>query len=126
MMADFDKQKQAYNQNNNTQGGKSPNQTSATGQQQGAGSAQGGNQSATGGGGQSGGGTSGPGKNGLPPDANKLKGNQGYRDKDGNTWRKDRLHKDHWDVSNKKGDKIKEVDFDGKQIWPNGPKNKTK
>ncbi len=76
--------------------------------------------------GQTGGGKSGPGKDGLPSDVNKLKGGQGYRDKDGNTWKKDKLHKDHWDVSNKKGDKIKEVDFDGKQIWPDGPKNKNK
>jgi len=87
---------------------------------------QSGNKPATGGPGQTGGGKSGPGKEGLPSDVNKLKGNQGYRDKDGNTWKKDKLHKDHWDVSNKKGDKIKEVDFDGKQIWPDGPKNKNK
>jgi uncharacterized low-complexity protein len=64
------------------------------------------------------------GGNGLPDGANKLKGNQGYRDKDGNIWKKDQLHKDHWDVSDRKGNKIKEVDFNGKQIWPGGPKNK--
>ena len=59
-------------------------------------------------------------------DYTKLKGNQGYKDKDGNIWKKDQLHKDHWDISNNKGKKIKEVDFDGKEIWPNGPKNKNK
>jgi len=68
----------------------------------------------------------GTGKGGLPPDATKLKGNQGYRDKDGNTWKKDTLHKDHWDVTDRKGNKIKEVTFEGKQLWPNGPKNKNK
>ena len=65
------------------------------------------------------------------PDSNpkkfrKLKGNQGYLDENGNYWKKDMLHKDHWDISNKKGKKIKEVDFNGKEIWPNGPKNKNK
>jgi len=64
--------------------------------------------------------------NGLPDGATKLKGNQGYRDNDGNIWKKDQLHKDHWDVSDRKGNKIKEVDFNGKQIWPGGPKNKNK
>lgn len=61
-----------------------------------------------------------------PNDFTKLRGDQGYRDKDGNIWKKDKLHKDHWDVSDKKGNKVKEVDFSGKQIWPNGPKNKNK
>jgi RHS repeat-associated protein len=61
---------------------------------------------------------------GLPPDAVKLKKDQGYRDKDGNIWKKDKLHKDHWDVSDRKGRKIKEVRFDGTQLWPDGPKNK--
>jgi hypothetical protein len=56
----------------------------------------------------------------------KLRGNQGWRDRDGNIWKKDQLHKDHWDVSNPKGEKIREVDFDGNQIWPDGPKNKNK
>jgi RHS repeat-associated protein len=56
----------------------------------------------------------------------KLKGDQGWLDKDGNTWKKDKLHKDHWDVSDRKGKKIREVDFEGNQIWPNGPKNKNK
>jgi hypothetical protein len=63
------------------------------------------------------------GKGGLPPDAVKLKGGQGYRDKNGNLWKRDQLHKDHWDVSDRKGNKIKEVTFDGRQIWPDGPKN---
>ena len=56
----------------------------------------------------------------------KLKGSQGYRDPEGNIWKKDMLHRDHWDVSDRKGNKIKEVDFNGKQIWPGGPKNKNK
>ena len=61
------------------------------------------------------------------PDAfNKLKNGQGYRDEFGNTWKKDMLHKDHWDVTNSKGMKVKEVDFSGRQIWPNGPKNRNK
>jgi hypothetical protein len=60
---------------------------------------------------------------GLPPGANKLRGGQGYRDKDGNIWKKDQLHKDHWDVTDRKGNKVKEVTFDGRQLWPNGPKN---
>jgi len=61
-----------------------------------------------------------------PGDFKKLKGNQGYKDKGGNIWKKDQLHKDHWDISNKKGQKIREVDFNGNEIWPNGPKNKNK
>ena len=56
----------------------------------------------------------------------KLKGNQGYIDKKGNVWKKDMLHGDHWDISNKKGIKIREIRFDGTQLWPNGPKNKNK
>lgn len=61
-----------------------------------------------------------------PGDFTKLKGNQGLKDKHGNIWKKDQLHKDHWDISNKKGKKVREVDFDGNEIWPNGPKNKNK
>jgi hypothetical protein len=38
-------------------------------------------------------------------------------------WKKDQLHKDHWDVTDRKGNKVKEVTFDGRQLWPNGPKN---
>jgi hypothetical protein len=57
----------------------------------------------------------------------KLKGDQGWRDSAGNIWKKDRLHKDHWDVSDPRtGTKIREVDFRGVQIWPAGPKNKNK
>ncbi|PTX94219.1 RHS repeat-associated core domain-containing protein [Opitutus sp. ER46] len=56
----------------------------------------------------------------------KLKGNQGWRDADGNTWKKDQLHKDHWDVSDRKENKIREVDYKGNELWPNGPKNKNK
>ena len=41
----------------------------------------------------------------------------------GNIWKKDMLHKDHWDVSDRSGTKIKEVTFDGRELWPNGPKN---
>ena len=55
----------------------------------------------------------------------KLKGKQGWRDKNGNIWKKDMKHKDHWDASDIKGRKIKEVDFDGREIWPNGPKNRS-
>jgi hypothetical protein len=36
------------------------------------------------------------------------------------------IHTDHWDISNSKGKKVKEVDYDGNEIWPNGPKNKNK
>jgi hypothetical protein len=39
---------------------------------------------------------------------------------------KDQKHKDHWDVSDPKGNKVREVDFRGVQIWPEGPKNKNK
>ena len=60
------------------------------------------------------------------PGWTKLKGDQGWKDADGNMWNKDKLHKDHWDVSDKKGNKIREVDYDGNQIWPGGPKNKNK
>ena len=46
----------------------------------------------------------------------------GYKDKKGNIWKKDQLHKDHWDVSDPKGKKVKEVDFDGRKIWHAGTK----
>lgn len=64
----------------------------------------------------------------VPPgDLTRLKNGQGWRDRDGNVWKKDQKHKDHWDVTDPKtGKKIKEVDFDGEEIWPNGPKNKNK
>jgi hypothetical protein len=56
----------------------------------------------------------------------KLRGSQGWQDQVGNFWKKDRLHKDHWDVSDRNGTKIREVDFSGFQIWPAGPKNRNK
>lgn len=57
----------------------------------------------------------------------KLKGDQGWKKKsDGTIWKKDKLHKDHWDVSDKKGNKMKEITFDGRRLWPYGPKNKNK
>lgn len=59
----------------------------------------------------------------------KLKGDQGWLDENGNSWKKDKKHQNHgphWDVSDRKGKKIKEVDYDGNEIWPNGPKNKNK
>jgi len=56
----------------------------------------------------------------------KLRGAQGWRDEAGRIWKKDMKHKDHWDVSDKKGNKVMEVDFEGRQIWPDGPKNKNK
>ena len=62
----------------------------------------------------------------APKDFNKLKNGQGYKDSNGDVWKKDMLHKDHFDISNSKGEKIKEVDFQGTEIWPNGPKNKNK
>jgi hypothetical protein len=65
-------------------------------------------------------------RSGIPEDAVKLRGDQGFRDKDGNIWKRDQLHKDHWDVSDRKGNKVKEVDYNGRQIWPDGPKNKNK
>jgi len=61
-----------------------------------------------------------------PDDFVKLKGGQGYRDRDGNLWNKDKLHKDHWDVSDRRGNKVREIDFGGRQIWPGGPKNRNK
>jgi len=57
----------------------------------------------------------------------KLRGNQGWCDADGYIWKKDQLHKDHWDVSDPlTGNKIREVDFNGVQLWPEGPKNRNK
>ena len=56
----------------------------------------------------------------------KLRGDQGWRAADGNIWKKDMLHKDHWDVMDSDGRKIREVDFDGREIWPGGPKNRGK
>lgn len=57
----------------------------------------------------------------------KLRGVQGWRDFEGNIWRKDQLHKDHWDIIDPRShEKIREVDFNGRQIWPDGPKNRAK
>jgi len=50
-----------------------------------------------------GGGRNAAAKGGLPADAIKLKGDQGYRDGEGNRWKKDQLHKDHWDVIDRSG-----------------------
>ena len=69
-----------------------------------------------------------PGKDlpGKGDDWTKLKGDQGWKDADGNFWKKDMKHKDHWDVSDRRGNKIREVDYNGNQLWPGGPKNKNK
>lgn len=56
----------------------------------------------------------------------KLRGAQGFRDPDGNIWKLDRLHKDHWDVTDAKRRKIREHRFDGTQLWPGGPKKRKK
>jgi RHS repeat-associated protein len=63
-----------------------------------------------------------------PGELIKLKNGQGWKDpKTGDIWKRDMKHKDHYDVTNPKtGKKVKEVDFDGNQIWPDGPKNKNK
>ena len=43
----------------------------------------------------------------------------------GNIWKRDRMHKDHYDMTDPKtGKKVKEVDYSGNKIWPNGSKNK--
>ena len=57
----------------------------------------------------------------------KLKGTQGWKNtKDNTIWNKDKFHGNHWDVTDRTGRKIKEVDFYGRQIWPYGPKNRNK
>ena len=63
-----------------------------------------------------------------PKDFTKLPGDQGWRNNEtGDIWKKDNLHKDHWDISDPRTDnKVKEIDFFGREIWPNGPKNKNK
>jgi hypothetical protein len=61
-----------------------------------------------------------------PEEFTRFRGGQGFRDPRGNNWKKDKLHKDHWDISNRQHDKIQEVDFDGRQLWPNGPKNNSR
>ena len=67
--------------------------------------------------------------NGKVPPGNltKLRNGQGWRDADSNEWKLDKLHKDHWDVTNPKTEKkVKEIDFENNQIWPDGAKNKNK
>jgi len=46
----------------------------------------------------------------IPPgNLTKLRGKQGWKDKQGNIWKKDMKHGDHWDVTDPKtGKKIKE------------------
>ncbi len=65
-----------------------------------------------------------------PEAFDKLRGDQGYKPKDkkkkDERWKEDKLHKDHYDVSDTQGNKIKEIDFSGNKIWPGGPKNKNK
>jgi len=63
---------------------------------------------------------------GYGPDWVKLRGAQGFRDPQGFIWTRDRLHKDHWDVKDASGQKVKEVRFDGPVLWPLGPKNRSK
>ena len=72
----------------------------------------------------------------IPPGYNddwvKRRGRPGFIDPDGNIWTPDMKHRNpgprnigpHWDVSDPDGNKIREVNDDGKQIWPDGPKNK--
>jgi hypothetical protein len=63
---------------------------------------------------------------GFGPTWVKLKGDQGFRDPNGFIWKIDRLHKDHWDVSDRRGKKVREVLFNGSQLWPSGKKNRNK
>jgi len=60
----------------------------------------------------------------------KLKNGQGFRDSKGRIWKIDQKHKnspsEHWDIIDSKGNKVMEVDYNGKELWPNGPKNKGK
>lgn len=47
----------------------------------------------------------------------KLKGVQGWKNTlDSTIWKKDMLYGDHWDITDRKGKKIEEIDFYGKQI----------
>ena len=74
----------------------------------------------------------------IPPGYNdewtKRRGGPGFVDPDGNLWTPDMKHRNpgprnigpHWDVADPDGNKIKEVNDDGTQIWPDGPKNKNK
>ena len=50
-------------------------------------------------------------------DCEKLKNGQGHKDNNGNIWKKDQLHKDHWDITDRHGNKIRDVDFIGNEIW---------
>ena len=62
-----------------------------------------------------------------PESFTRLKNDQGFREKrTGLIWKKDMFHKDHYDVTDAKGVKVKEIRYDGTQLWPNGPKNKNK
>jgi hypothetical protein len=47
-----------------------------------------------------------------------------YTTRELSIWKKDMLHKNHWDVCSIKGKKLIEVDYKGRKIWPDGPKNK--
>lgn len=69
----------------------------------------------------------------IPPGYNddwvKVRGAPGFKDPDGNIWTPDMKHRNrgaHWDVNDPSGTKIREVNDDGTQIWPDGPKNKNK
>jgi hypothetical protein len=62
---------------------------------------------------------------GFGPGWVRLKGRQGFRDPYGFIWKRDLLHKDHWDISDASGKKVREVRFDGSQLWP-GAKNRNK
>jgi RHS repeat-associated protein len=61
-----------------------------------------------------------------PDSFTRLKNGQWYLDEDWNIRKKDMLHKDHWDISNSKWKKIREIDFGWREIRPNWPKNKNK
>ena len=79
--------------------------------------------------GSGGGGSAEDARHNLPGEGDgwtKLRGNQGWRDQNGNIWTKDMKHKDHWDVQDRRGRRVMEVDFEGRQIWPGGPKNRNR
>ena len=56
----------------------------------------------------------------------KLKGRPGYVDPDGNIWAPDMKHKDHWDVANQKGKKIKRGYLTERSYGQMDQKTKTK
>ncbi|MGC2656764.1 MAG: RHS repeat-associated core domain-containing protein [Bryobacteraceae bacterium] len=60
-----------------------------------------------------------------PVKATKLRGNQGWRDENGNIWRKDMLHKDHWDVIDRSGNKIRRSLLMAENSGQTGPKTPT-